>query len=70
LSDLKSPIAFVVNDKNQIEERPLTLGLVTPDKFEVTAGLKENDLVMIGNRAQVKLGQKVATKLMGTGSIP
>jgi hypothetical protein len=36
----------------------------------VTAGLKENDLVMIGNRAQVKLGQKVATKLMGTGSIP
>jgi len=70
LSDLKSPIAFVVNDKNQIEERPLTLGLVTPDKFEVTAGLKENDLVMIGNRAQVKPGQKVATKLMGTGNNP
>jgi RND family efflux transporter MFP subunit len=70
LSDLKSPIAFVVNGKNQIEERPLTLGMITPENFEVVSGLKENDLVMIGNRSQVKPGQKVLTKLMGVGNIP
>jgi RND family efflux transporter MFP subunit len=70
LSNLKSPTVFVVNGENQIEERPLTLGLTTPDKFEVVSGLKENDLVMIGNRAKVKPGQKVEPKLMEAGSPP
>jgi RND family efflux transporter MFP subunit len=70
LSNLKSPTVFVVNGENQIEERPLTLGLTTPDKFEVISGLKENDLVMIGNRAKVKPGQKVEPKLMEAGSPP
>jgi multidrug efflux pump subunit AcrA (membrane-fusion protein) len=70
LADLKSPLAFVVNSQNQIEERTLTLGLTTPDKFEIVSGLKENDLVMIGNRSQVKPGQKVEPKLMAAGSLP
>jgi RND family efflux transporter MFP subunit len=55
---------FVVNDQNQVEERPVTLGLETPSSYEVLTGLKEGDLLLIGSRSQVKLGQKVEPKLI------
>jgi RND family efflux transporter MFP subunit len=57
---------FVVNDHNQIEERPVTLGLETPNSYEVLAGLKEGDLVLIGGRSRVKPGQKVEPKLINS----
>jgi multidrug efflux pump subunit AcrA (membrane-fusion protein) len=57
---------YVVNDQHQIEERPVTLGLDTPDEYEVTAGLKEGELVLVGSRSQVQPGQKVEPKLDGS----
>jgi RND family efflux transporter MFP subunit len=69
LPNLKTPTAFVVNTEGKIEERPLTIGLATPDKFEVLSGLKENELVMVGGREQVKPGQKVEPKLMETNGL-
>ena len=45
-----------------IEERPVTLGLETADRVEVRSGLQEGDLVVIGNRAQLKPGQRVNPK--------
>ena len=53
----------VVNPDNQIEEREITLGLETPDRYEVLSGLKEGEKVMIGNQSQVHPGQKVEPKL-------
>lgn len=53
---------LIVNAKHEIEERPVTLGLETPSKYEVVSGLREGDLVMMGNPAQLKPGQKVETK--------
>jgi hypothetical protein len=41
----------------------VTLGLETPTSYEVLAGLKEGDLVLIGSRSQVKPGQKVEPRL-------
>ncbi|MBI3415352.1 MAG: efflux RND transporter periplasmic adaptor subunit [Verrucomicrobia bacterium] len=61
---------FVVNRENHIEERPLALGLETPSKIEVLSGLNENELVMIGNRTQVKPGQLVAPKLISATNAP
>jgi hypothetical protein len=52
----------VVNEKNEIEERPITVGLETPTRYEVIAGLKEGELVMMGSRSKVKPGQKVEPK--------
>jgi hypothetical protein len=51
----------LVNGSNQIEERNVTLGLETPTRCEITSGLKEGDLVMIGGRSLVHAGQKVET---------
>jgi RND family efflux transporter MFP subunit len=54
---------YVVNRDQEIEERPVTLGLETPDKYEVVSGLKEGDLVLLGSRSKVRPGQKVDAKL-------
>ncbi len=52
---------YVVKPNGEIEERPVTLGLETPNKWEVLSGLKEGDLVMIGSRSEVRPGQRVTT---------
>jgi RND family efflux transporter MFP subunit len=66
ISTDKKASVYVVNSDQEIEERPVTLGLETPSQYEVVAGLKEGELVMIGNRSQVKPGQKVQTKLINS----
>jgi RND family efflux transporter MFP subunit len=54
---------FVVNDSQRIEIRPVKMGLETPSEYEVLAGLKEGELVMLGNPAQIAPGQKVEPRL-------
>jgi RND family efflux transporter MFP subunit len=66
ISTDKKTSVYVVNREQEIEERPVTLGLETPGKYEVLSGLKEGDLVMIGSRSQVKPGQKVEAKLIAS----
>ncbi len=58
------PSVYMVNGNDEIEERPVTLGLETPTRYEVLAGLKEGDRVLIGSRAQVKSGQKVQPRVI------
>jgi RND family efflux transporter MFP subunit len=53
---------YVVNGRGEIEERTVTLGLETPTRYEVSSGLSEGDLVMIGNRSSVHPGQKVEAR--------
>jgi RND family efflux transporter MFP subunit len=62
VTDEKSPVVFVVNRNNQIEEHHLSLGLETPDKYEVLAGLRAGDSVVIGNHSAFQTGQKVEPK--------
>jgi RND family efflux transporter MFP subunit len=54
----------VVNSRNEIETRTVTLGLETPTKYEVLSGLTEGEMVMIGNPGQIKPGQKVEAKIV------
>lgn len=54
---------LLVNARGELELRPVTLGLETPSRHEVLAGLHEGDLVMIGNPAQLAAGQKVEPRL-------
>lgn len=55
---------YVINADQEIESRPVKLGLETPEKFEIISGLKEGDLVMIGNRSFVHPDQKVEVKVV------
>jgi len=58
------PTVYVVNQNQQVEERQVKLGLETPDTYEVLSGLREGDLVVIGNRSRLQVGQKVQPKLL------
>jgi RND family efflux transporter MFP subunit len=52
----------VVNQDNHIEEREVVLGLETPNRYEVTSGLKEGEKIIIGNQSQMHAGEKVTSK--------
>lgn len=54
----------VVNAQNEIEERPVKLGIDTPNKYEVISGLKEGEFVVTGSRSQFQPGEKVVPKLV------
>lgn len=60
----KKSTVFVVNRDDQIEERAVTLGLETADKYEILTGLREGDLVVIGNRSGIASGQHVAPQFI------
>jgi RND family efflux transporter MFP subunit len=55
---------LVVNHDNELEERPVMLGVETPNLYQITSGLQEGDLVVVGRRAEFKPGQKVQPKLV------
>ena len=42
-----NPNVWKINDKNEIEEQPVTLGLQTADKVEILNGVKEGDQVVL-----------------------
>lgn len=50
---------WVVNSGHELQERTVAFGLETPTFYEVTAGLKDGDLVVVGNTTQLEPGQKV-----------
>ena len=58
---------MVIGSNGQLESRDLSLGIQTADSFEVRAGLHEGDLVVIGNRANLRSGQHVRPKLTYVG---
>ena len=61
-----TPSVFLINKNGKIEERTVKLGLETPYDIEITSGLKEGDIVMIGNRTGVTPGQQVSAKIVST----
>jgi multidrug efflux pump subunit AcrA (membrane-fusion protein) len=55
--------ALVAGAGGRLETRTVTLGIESPDRVEVRSGLTENDLVVIGSRAQLKAGAIVSPRL-------
>jgi RND family efflux transporter MFP subunit len=62
-SDASSAQVAVVTPDSHIELRKVLLGLETATKVEVRSGLKEGDMVVIGNRSGLQPGQEVRPKL-------
>ena len=56
---------LVVNPQGVIEERPVQLGLETATRVEVRTGVSADELVVVGNRTELKPGQKVEPKIGG-----
>ena len=55
---------FVVNGNNQLEDRPVSLGIQTANDAEVVTGLREGEMVVVSDRAGLKPGEKVVTQVV------
>jgi RND family efflux transporter MFP subunit len=54
---------FVVSPQGVVEERKVDIGIQTTAKIEVRTGLEQGEMVVVGNRTELKPGQKVEPKL-------
>ena len=50
---------LALNSSNVVEDRKVQLGLQSKGRAEVLSGLKENELVIVGNRSQFREGETV-----------
>ena len=53
----------LVVDRGTIVRRTVAVGLETPDRVEVISGIADGELVVLGNRSQLREGAAVTTKL-------
>ena len=44
---------YVIGKNNKVEERPVKLGMETPNRAEIVSGVQAGELVFVGNRSQV-----------------
>ena len=59
--------ALVLDKQHKIQQRRIGVGLQTPTQVEVTSGLEEGDLVLLGGQGQVQPGQTAEPKLAAGG---
>jgi len=55
---------YVVTANNQLEDRPVRLGIQTANDAEVVAGLHEGEVVVVSDRAGLKPGEKVSPQVV------
>ena len=53
---------YVVGSDDRVENRPITLGIQTPNYAEVTGGLREGEQVIVSDRSALKAGEQVKPK--------
>ena len=56
-------IVLVVSPEGVVEERKVDVGIQTTAKIEVRAGVGQGEMVVVGNRTELKPGQKVDPRL-------
>ena len=64
----EKPTVFVVGSSGTVENRTVKLGLQTPSKAEVIAGLQPGEAVIVGSRSGIQPGQKVTAKVIELGT--
>jgi membrane fusion protein (multidrug efflux system) len=60
LSDQQGDYVYLVDDKNNVEQRRIKLGQSTPSTAVIMAGLKEGDMVVLEGIQRVRPGIQVA----------
>jgi RND family efflux transporter MFP subunit len=53
---------LIVDAQGRVEERQVKLGAESSDRIEILAGLAENDRVILGNRGEFRVGERVQPK--------
>ena len=69
VSSGEAPTVYLIGKDNKIEERPVKIGLETPNRIEIVSGLQQGDLVFIGNRGRVRPGELVSPRVIDAAQI-
>ena len=64
----KSATVMVITPGNQIEIRKVLIGMETANRIEIRSGLREGDMVVIGNRGSLQPGERVRPKITTIGA--
>jgi RND family efflux transporter MFP subunit len=55
---------LVVDPDNELQDRPVNVGIQTANDSEIVAGLQQGELVVVSDRAGLKAGEKVAPQIV------
>jgi multidrug efflux pump subunit AcrA (membrane-fusion protein) len=56
-------VAYVITADHRVEIRKIETGLQSADRIEIRSGLKEDEMVVVGNTAGLRAGAVVNPKL-------
>jgi multidrug efflux pump subunit AcrA (membrane-fusion protein) len=70
MKDTEHGTVLLLNSKNVLEERNVTLGMQGSTRVEIASGLNEGDQVVVGSRNEFRNGMKVQPKPIEIGSTP
>ena len=59
---------LLVDKDHVVQQKQVQVGIETPDWVEVLSGLEEGDLVVVGNRSQLRPGTTVQPKLVSSSA--
>ena len=54
---------YAIGKDSKVEERTVQVGIETPSDVQILSGLKENDLVVVGDRSRLRPGDTVEPKI-------
>ncbi len=60
------PSVLLVDGKGVVQSRPVTVGLTTSNRCEISHGVTSGDLVVVGSRAGIRAGDKVSPRIVAT----
>ena len=64
-----NPTVLVLDDQHKVQERPVSVGLETPSMAQILSGLSDQDLVVMGSRSSIPLGQATLVKEVEGGKL-
>jgi RND family efflux transporter MFP subunit len=64
-----NPTVLVVDGQHKVEERPVSIGLESPSMAQIVSGLNEHDLVVLGSRNSVPVGEVALAREVDGGKL-
>lgn len=64
-----NPTVLVLNNDHKVEERPVTVGLETSSVAEILSGLSDDDLIVMGSRNSIPVGEVAMAREIDGGKL-
>jgi RND family efflux transporter MFP subunit len=65
----ENPTVLILNEDRKVEERPVTIGLETSSMAEILSGLSDHDLIVMGSRSSIPVGEVAMARDINGGKL-